>query len=61
MLGGIILIISGLLIAIFPQLLSIIIATLLIISGMLTLMVAYQNRKLNREFGNPITRVFFRF
>ena len=61
MLGGIILIISGLLIAIFPQLLSIIVATLLMISGMLTLMVAYQNRQLNREFGNPITRVFFRF
>ena len=60
MLGGIILIISGLLIAIFPQLLSIIVATLLMISGMLTLIAAYQNRQLNREFGNPIARVFFR-
>ncbi len=60
MLGGIILLISGVLIAIYPPLLSLIVATLLIMSGVLTLIVAYQNRRLQREFGNPILRVFFR-
>ncbi len=60
MLAGIILLISGLLIAIYPPLLSLIIAALLITCGIITLTIAYQNRKYPPEFQNPILRVFFR-
>ena len=60
MLGGIILLLSGILIALYPPLLSLIVASLLILSGILTIIVAYQNRKFRREYGNPIVNVFFR-
>ncbi len=60
MIAGIILIISGLLIAIYPPLLSLVIAFLLITSGLMTLLIAYQNKKLAERYQNPILRVFFR-
>lgn len=60
MLGGIILLLSGILIAIYPPLLSIIVAFLLIITGTLAIVVSYQNKRLQREYGNPIINVFFR-
>lgn len=60
MLGGIILLLSGVLIAIYPPLLSLIVALLLIVSGLLSLLVAYQNKRLQREYRNPVISVFFR-
>jgi hypothetical protein len=60
MLAGIILLVSGLLIAVYPPLLSLIVASLLITCGIITLLIAYQNRKLPADFKNPILRVFFR-
>jgi hypothetical protein len=60
MLAGVILLVSGLLIAIYPPLLSLIVALLLMASGLITLLIAYQNRRLPPEFQNPILRVFFR-
>lgn len=60
MLAGIILLMSGLLIAVYPPLLSLIVASLLITSGIMTLFIAYQNRKAPSEFHSPILRVFFR-
>lgn len=60
MLAGFILIVSGLLIAIYPPLLALIIASLLIISGLFILLAAYQNKRLYRDYSNPIIRVFFR-
>ena len=59
MLGGLILIICGLLIAIYPPLLSIIVAALLVFTGLLSVLVALQNRKMQKEYGNPIIRIFF--
>ncbi len=61
MLAGAILIIAGILIAVFPQLLSIIVAMLLIFSGVLTLAVAYYDRKLRRRSGNPAIEFILRF
>ncbi len=60
MLAGIILFVSGVLIALYPPLLSLIVASLLITCGVITLLIAYQNRKLPEEFKNPILRVFFK-
>ena len=60
MLGGAILLLSGVLIAIYPPLLSFIVAILLIVTGTLAIVVAYQNKRLQREYGNPIINVFFR-
>lgn len=60
MLGGIILLVSGVLIAIYPPLLSLIIASLLLVSGVLTIAVAYQNKKMQANYGNPIIKVFFK-
>ena len=59
MLGAIILILAGLLIALYPPLLSLIVASLLILVGVLVLVVAIQNRRLARSYRNPIVRVFF--
>ena len=61
MLGAIILIVSGILIALYPPLLSLIVASLFIVTGILVLIIAYQNRKISQQFGNPIVRVFFSF
>ncbi len=61
MTGGIILIVAGLLIAIYPPLLSIIVAALLILVGVGVLMVAHFNRKLSRHHDNPAIELFFRY
>ena len=59
MLGGIILILSGVLIAIYPPLLSMVVASLLLVSGILIIIVAYQNKRQQTQYGNPIMRIFF--
>ncbi len=61
MLAGIILIIAGLVIAIYPPLLAWIIAFLLMVVGALTIAVAFENRKLARHYENPFIEIFFRF
>jgi len=60
MLGGIILIIAGILIAVYPPLLSVIVAVLLILMGWIVVSIAYHNRKLRRHFDNPVVELFFR-
>ncbi len=60
MLSGIILILAGILIAIYPPLLSIIVAALLILMGGIVVSIAYHNRKLQRHFDNPVVELFFR-
>lgn len=60
MLGGIILIIAGVLIALYPPLLSIIVAALLIFIGVMVVAIAYHNRKLRRHYENPVVELFFR-
>jgi uncharacterized membrane protein HdeD (DUF308 family) len=61
MLAGIILILAGILIALFPLLLSWIVAILLIALGVVTLAAAYHERKLARHHDNPIVEIFLRF
>ena len=55
---GIILIICGLLIAMYPLLLSIIVATLLITSGVVILMLWYRFKSTARKFDDPFMGFF---
>lgn len=61
MAGGIILIVAGVLIALYPPLLSIIVATLLILAGVGTVSIAHYNKKLRKHHENPAVELFFRF
>lgn len=61
MIGGIVLITAGILIALYPPLLSIIVAAFLIFTGVMTLAIAYYQRKLERHFENPVIELFFRY
>ena len=61
MLTEIILIVAGLLIALYPPLLSLIVATVLILFGVLVLMSAYYHRKLQRQGDNPIIELILRY
>jgi len=61
MIAGITLIIAGILIAIFPPLLSIIVAVFLIFTGAMVVSIARYNRKLQRHFENPTVEFFFRY
>lgn len=60
MISGIILFIAGILIELFPSILSIIVSVLLIFTGGMVFALAYYNRKLSRQFDNPIIELFFR-
>lgn len=60
MLAGIIFIVAGILILIYPPLLSIIVATILILLGVIVVSIAYHNRKLRRHFDNPVVELFFK-
>ena len=61
MITGIILIIVGILIVAFPQLLSIIVATLLIMIGATIASMSYHFKKINKEFNNPFMDFFIKF
>lgn len=61
MLVGILLIVSGILIAIHPPLLSMIVALFLISFGIILLMMRYYYRKFSRHFENPFMEFFVRF
>lgn len=61
MFGGIILILTGVLIALFPALLSILVAMLLIALGGIVISIAYYDRKLRYRHDNPVMAWFFRF
>lgn len=58
---GIGLIIAGILIALYPLLLSIIVATLLIFVGITLAMISYRFKKMHRHFDNPFADFFIRF
>ncbi len=55
---GIILIICGLLIAVYPPLLSMIVATLLIVLGVISLTIWYNFKKTARKFDDPFMGFF---
>ena len=61
MLAGIILIIVGILLLVFPPLLSIIVAAFLIFAGVMAISISRYNRKYQRHFDNPTIEFFFRY
>ena len=60
MLLGILLISAGILIAIYPPILSLIIALVLIFSGASFVYLGYYYRKASKKFENPFIDFFFR-
>lgn len=61
MLGGVFLIVAGTLIVLYPPLLSIIVAVLLIALGTIMAVIGYHNRRLRRHYDNPVIELFLRF
>ncbi len=60
MILGILLIISGIMIAMYPPLLSMIVAILLIFAGVFLTMVGYRYRKMSRSFNDPFIDFFMK-
>lgn len=61
MIAGIILIIAGILIAVYPPLLSLIVAFLFILVGVVVVTAAWHYRRSNRHSDNPVVDVIFKF
>lgn len=61
MIAGFVLIFAGILLIIYPPLLSLILAAFLIVAGITVALVSYQERKLNRHFRNPVVEFFVRY
>jgi len=61
MILGIIFIIAGILIALYPPLLSIIVASVLILIGIGFISFSYRFKKAQRRFDDPFLDFFFRF
>jgi uncharacterized membrane protein HdeD (DUF308 family) len=61
MLAGILFIVAGVLIAVYPPLLSMIIAGMLIFIGITLLIIGYHYKKMAKHFENPYVDFFFRF
>lgn len=53
-------IISGILIALYPPLLSLIVAVLLVLSGIVLVAVSYRYKKAAKRFDNPFLDFFMR-
>jgi len=60
MLPGIIFIMAGILIAIYPPFLALIVATLLILTGVALLFMGYHYRRVARQIDDPFVNFFFR-
>ena len=61
MLLGIIFLIAGILIAIYPPLLSIIVAGILIFAGISLIMISYHYKRISKQIDNPFVNFFMRF
>ena len=61
MIAGIVLIIAGILLVVYPPLLSLIVAIFLMLAGITLLSIAYQERKLQRHYRNPVIEFFIRY
>jgi len=61
MLAGIVLILAGLLIAIYPPLLAWVVAAILIATGALLVSSAYYHRKYAYRADNPVVELIFRY
>ena len=61
MIAGIFFIIAGILIALYPPLLSIIVATILIIIGISFVSISYRYKKIKKTVEDPFMNFFIRF
>ena len=61
MIAGIVLLLAGVLLIIYPPLLSIIVALFLMFAGIMVLSIANYNRKHQRHYENPTVELFFRY
>ena len=61
MLLGAILLLSGILIAIYPPLLSLIVAAILVFVGISLIAISYHYKKLSKHIDNPFVDFFMRF
>ena len=61
MIAGIVLILAGVLLIVYPPLLSIIVAAVLIFTRITVLSIANYNRKHQRHYENPTIELFFRY
>ena len=61
MLLGIMFLIAGTLIAIYPPLLSIIVAGILIFAGISLIVISYHYKRISKQIDNPFVNFFMRF
>ena len=61
MAAGIVLIIAGVLLVIYPPLLSLVVAGFLILAGIMVISIARYNRKNHSHYDNPTVEFFFRY
>ena len=60
MLPGVIFILAGILIAVYPPFLALIVASVLILTGIALLFFGFQYRRIAREIDDPFINFFFR-
>ena len=58
---ALILIISGVLIAIYPEILALIVSFLLVFMGLSILFIRYQMKKMHNNWQNPYVNFFMRY
>ena len=63
MIAGVVLIVAGILLIVYPPLLSLIVAIVLMLLGVTVISIAYQERKLKlkRHYRNPVIDFFIRY
>jgi Flp pilus assembly protein TadB len=60
MIPGIVLILAGILIAVYPPLLSLVVAFILIFTGISFMYLGYYYKKASKKFDDPFIDFFFR-
>jgi multisubunit Na+/H+ antiporter MnhC subunit len=61
MILGLLFILSGILIVVFEPLLRVIVATMLIFSGVFLMFMSYHYKRMSKKFDNPYVDFFIRF
>jgi uncharacterized membrane protein HdeD (DUF308 family) len=61
MVAGIVLILAGIMLVVYPPLLSIIVAVFMILVGVMAISIARFNHRNQRHFDNPTVEFFFRY
>ena len=61
MIAGIVLIVAAVLLIVYPPLLSLVVAMFLMLAGITLVSIASQERKLKRQYRNPVIEFFIRY